>query len=314
MIRIENLNKSYGDQPILRDINIEFKPGEITVILGPSGCGKSTLLKLINRTIDPDQGQIFIKDKNVLDQSKTLLKRSIGYAIQGVGLFPHMTVKKNISTVPRLLKWPKEKINQRVDDLMDIIKLDRDFLKKYPIQLSGGEAQRVGVARALAGNPDILLMDEPFGALDPITRRNLQEALLDIQKQLKKTIVFVTHDVSEALLLADRLILMKDNQIVKMDTPYRIVKESKELLKTFTGGSFAYELLEKHQIKDHIKDLKVSVKKPNELVQATMTLKDCLSELILNEGNKLGVVDQGTTYDMGFSDIMSLIKGINHEA
>lgn len=312
MIQIKKVSKSYETHQVLKDIDVTFEKGKITVILGPSGCGKSTLLKLINKSIPVDEGQILIDDTDIKTIEGTTLKRSIGYAIQGVGLFPHMTVKNNISTVPKLLKWDKKSIDNRVNELMTMINLPESFLSKYPIHLSGGEAQRVGVARALAGDPDILLMDEPFGALDPITRNKLQKSLLTIQNQLKKTIVFVTHDVSEALLMADHLVLMKDLKIIKKDTPFNIVRDSKELLKSFTGGSFAFELLEKYNLYDIVDHLK-KVDTIDNCIRSNITLKEALSEMMLSESNKIYFEKEGVNYQIDFTSLLSLVRGLNHD-
>lgn len=313
MIQIKKVSKSYETHQVLKDIDVTFEKGKITVILGPSGCGKSTLLKLINKSIPVDEGQILIDDTDIKTIESTTLKRSIGYAIQGVGLFPHMTVKNNISTVPKLLKWDKKRIDNKVNELMTMINLPESFLSKYPIHLSGGEAQRVGVARALAGDPDILLMDEPFGALDPITRNKLQKSLLTIQNQLKKTIIFVTHDVSEALLMADHLVLMKDQKIIKKDTPFNIVRDSKELLKSFTGGSFAFELLEKYNLYDLTDRLEKVDPIDNNSIKSNITLKEALSEMMLSESNKIYFEKEGVNYQIDFTSLLSLVRGLNHD-
>lgn len=312
MIRFKNITMSYGDHQVLEDVNFTFKKGEITVILGPSGCGKSTLLKLINKSLSPDSGSIYIHEKNIETIESTKLKRSIGYAIQGVGLFPHMNVKANIETVPKLLKWPKDQIEERVVELMDMIGLSQNFKKKYPIQLSGGEAQRVGVARALAGNPDILLMDEPFGALDPITRAMLQKSLLKIQKKLKKTIIFVTHDVSEALIMSDNLVLMSDQKIIASGKPYDIVSQSKDLLKSFAGGSFALDMLERHLLLDVLNVLPKTVEKPASDINAHISLKEALAEMMMRERDYLVIEHDHTFYHLAFTSLLEIIKGLNH--
>ncbi len=184
MIALKNIHKSYGQQKVLDNISTTFEQGKLTMLLGPSGSGKSTMLKLINRLIEVDEGHISINDKHYNDYKPEELRRSIGYAIQGVGLFPHMTVRENIAVVPKLLRWSQEKIDERVDELMALMGIPEDFGSKRPRMLSGGEAQRIGVARALGADPpDILLMDEPFGALDPITRKRLQEEFVSLQKK-----------------------------------------------------------------------------------------------------------------------------------
>ncbi|MEA1961375.1 MAG: ABC transporter ATP-binding protein [Bacillota bacterium] len=205
-------------------LSVNLEQGAVNILLGTSGCGKTTCLKLINRLIEPSSGRITINGENVKEISPEVLRRKIGYVIQSIGLFPHMTVGENIGIVPELLHWPKDRILSRVHELLEMVALDpcvnRD---KYPRDLSGGEAQRVGVARALAGDPDVLLMDEPFAAVDPITRKHLQMHLLQLQKSLHKTIVFVTHSIDEAILLGDMILLMKEGHLVQMDTPEQLL-------------------------------------------------------------------------------------------
>jgi len=229
MIRLEHVDKLYGDKKVLDDVSITFEKGKITMLLGPSGCGKSTLLKLMNKLIQPEEGSIFIDEKNVLEMETSSLRRNMGYAIQSVGLFPHMCVSDNMAIVPKLLKWSKTDIQRRIDELLDLVGLPKDYKNKFPNQLSGGEAQRVGVARALAANPDILLMDEPFGALDPINRQRLQQEFVNIQKKLNKTVVFVTHDVHEAISMGDKSVLMQQGKIL-IDGA-----STSDVLRLFTG-------------------------------------------------------------------------------
>lgn len=223
MIEFKNITKKYNGETAVDGLNLRVEKGEMCVLIGPSGCGKSTSLKMINRMIEPTSGHIEINGKNVKNRKPELLRREIGYVIQSVGLFPHMTVRDNIAVVPRLLKWDEERIGRQVDSLLELVDLDEGYDNKYPHQLSGGEAQRVGVARALAADPEILLMDEPFGALDPVTRESLQTGLLRIQRKLKKTIVFVTHDIDEAVRLAAKIAIMRDGRIVQYDTPQNIL-------------------------------------------------------------------------------------------
>jgi osmoprotectant transport system ATP-binding protein len=199
------------------------------VLLGPSGCGKTTLLKMINRLYEPTSGRILVGDADARSLPVTDLRRRIGYAIQQTGLFPHMRIEQNIAVVPRLLGWTKPRIDARIDELLDLVNLPRSYRKRYPRQLSGGEQQRVGLARALAADPAIMLMDEPFGAIDAITRSHLQDELLNIQRKLRKTIMFVTHDVEEALRLADKIIVMRAGTIVQYDTPLNIVMQPRDM-------------------------------------------------------------------------------------
>src|SRR6056297_3759642 len=192
-----------------------MEAGKITMLIGPSGCGKTTTLKMINRLIDSTEGDILIDDQSIYDLDAVALRRSIGYVIQETGLFPHMNVFDNIAVVPRLLRWNEEKIKNRVEELLDLVTLNSSYTMKYPLQLSGGESQRVGLARALAADPEILLMDEPFGAIDPINRAKLHESFISSQEKLGKTIVFVTHDINEAIKLGDKIAIIRDGKLVQ---------------------------------------------------------------------------------------------------
>ncbi|NDA12264.1 MAG: ATP-binding cassette domain-containing protein, partial [Actinobacteria bacterium] len=213
LIQLEHVTKAYPgvDEPAVKDLNLNVNPGEILVLVGPSGCGKSTTLRLINRMIEPTSGRIIYEGEDVTKGDPNELRRRMGYVIQQIGLFPHRTIAENIATVPRLLKWPKDKVKARVDELLEVVSMDPSIYRdRYPSELSGGQAQRVGVARALGADPDVLLMDEPFGAIDPITRDRLQNEFLRLQEELKKTIVFVTHDIDEAVKMGDRIAILRD--------------------------------------------------------------------------------------------------------
>jgi osmoprotectant transport system ATP-binding protein len=225
-----------GERPAVNRVTCQVNSGEIVVILGPSGCGKTTLLKMVNRLYEPTSGHIFLDGVNIRQLQATKLRQQIGYVIQQSGLFPHMTVADNIAVVPKLLGWPKPQIQARIDELLALVKLPPgEFRPRYPAQLSGGQQQRVGIARALAGNPGIMLMDEPFGAIDAITRTALQDEILRLQRQLKKTILFVSHDVEEALRLADRILIMRRGEVVQFDTPFNLL--------TQPADQFVYTLL-----------------------------------------------------------------------
>jgi|SRR5690625_869337 len=226
MIEFKNIVKRYSnDTTILKDLNLKCETGEITVLIGPSGCGKTTTMKLINRLISPTEGSIFIDGENIANKNPVDLRREIGYVIQNIGLFPHMTIAQNVAVVPKLLKWDKEKIDKRIDELLDMVGLEPNIYRdRYPNELSGGQQQRIGVIRALAAEPSIILMDEPFSALDPISREQLQDELNHLQRDIKKTIVFVTHDMDEALKIADRIVLMKDGEIIQADEPEKILR------------------------------------------------------------------------------------------
>nr|WP_256677950.1 ABC transporter ATP-binding protein [Pseudomonas sp. SJZ079] len=224
MIELDNVSRLFEGVAAVDGISLRIDSGEICVIVGTSGCGKSTTLRLLNRLIDCSSGDIRIDGQAIAQLDAQLLRRRMGYVIQNTGLFPHWTVARNISVVPRLLHWPTARIETRVHELLELLGLPyADFAHKFPSQLSGGQAQRVGVARALAGDPEILLMDEPFGALDPITRDSLQNELLRIQSRIHKTIVFVTHDIDEALKLATRIVVMDQGRIVQHDTPVNLL-------------------------------------------------------------------------------------------
>lgn len=225
-IRFVNVTRQFRGmaRPAVSNCSYEVETGSFVVLLGPSGCGKTTLLKMVNRLYDPTSGQIYLDDTDIQQIKVTTLRQQIGYVIQQIGLFPHMTVAQNIAVVPQLLGWPRETIAPRVDELLTLIDLPPDeYRDRYPAQLSGGQQQRVGLARALAGDPKVLLMDEPFGAIDAITRATLQDEMVRLQRRLKKTILFVTHDVEEALRLADKIVVMERGAIAQYDTPFHIL-------------------------------------------------------------------------------------------
>ena len=229
MIEFINVGMTYPNGNVgLKNINLTIKESEITVFIGPSGSGKTTLLKMINRLEDNTTGEVKINGKNVKDYNIHKMRWDIGYALQQVALFPHMTVEENIAIVPELKKWKKEKIDTRINELLNMVGLEpKKYRKRNPSELSGGEAQRVGIARALAADPKIILMDEPFSALDPITRANLQEDVKKLQKQIHKTIVFVTHDIEEAFLLGDKICIIQDGELIQSGTKHEIISNPK---------------------------------------------------------------------------------------
>ncbi|HHV72734.1 MAG TPA: betaine/proline/choline family ABC transporter ATP-binding protein [Clostridia bacterium] len=238
MIRFENVTKQYDLNSIAVDnLNLHIRKGEILILIGPSGCGKTTTMKMINRLIEPTSGKIYIQGEDAGKLDPVELRRNIGYVIQQIGLFPQMTIGENIALVPKLKKWPEQKRRERVEELLHLVGLPPEkFRDKYPFELSGGQQQRVGVARALAADPPIILMDEPFGALDPITREQLQDELLQLQLELQKTIVFVTHDIDEALKLGTRIALMREGKIVQLDTPDRLLRTPEnDFVRDFIG-------------------------------------------------------------------------------
>lgn len=250
MIEFKEVTKKYDDGfEALKGISFEINAGELFSLIGPSGCGKTTTMKMINRLIEPTSGQIFIEGEDIKKKNPVLLRRNIGYVIQQIGLMPHLTIAENIALVPKLKKWPKSKYLKRVDELLDLVGMDPSVFKnRYPSELSGGQQQRIGVIRALAGDPPIILMDEPFSALDPISREQLQDELLKLQEEIKKTIVFVTHDMDEALKLSSRICIMREGSIVQIDTPDRILRYPKDqFVRDFIG-----EKRLNHQLKEPI--------------------------------------------------------------
>ncbi len=295
MIKIKNVVKKYGDFTAVDNLSLTVNKAEFLVILGPSGCGKSTLLRLINKMTKRTSGEIEVEGENIDDLKGEELRKTIGYVIQSIGLFPHMNVKRNIATVPQLLKWDEKKIDKRVDEMLVLAGLEPDLYKlKKPSQLSGGEAQRVGVARALASDPDILLMDEPFGAVDPINRLRLQKEFRQVQRRLKKTVVFVTHDTDEALLLADRICIMNQGKIVQMDTPERIVLYPKDdFVKSLFKGEGILTILSR---KDAI-DYAEAIPSEGEGLKKDATLRDALTLMLTTGKNRLAVGDGSISWE-----------------
>jgi osmoprotectant transport system ATP-binding protein len=279
-ILLDGVTKRYDAQSeaAVDDITMEIPAGEIVMLVGPSGCGKTTTMKMINRLIEPTSGRILIGDDDVTKRDPDQLRRHIGYVIQGAGLFPHLTVGDNIAIVPRLLKWDKKRTASRIDELLDLVSLDpAQYRDRYPRELSGGQQQRIGVARALAADPPVLLMDEPFGAVDPITRQRLQDELLRLQEELRKTIVFVTHDFDEAVKLGDRIaILQTGSKIVQYDSPDRILAEpADDFVRGFVGAGAALKQLTLTRVRDvdlHEAAVARVGGDPAEAVQAARTL------------------------------------------
>jgi osmoprotectant transport system ATP-binding protein len=226
MITLDQVSKSYdGVSRIINNLSFEVLEGEILMLLGSSGCGKSTILKMINRLIDPTEGRIYLDGKDIQQQDPIELRRSIGYVFQGIGLFPHLSIRENISMVPRLIGWPEDQINNRYRELLELVQLSPEIhADRFPDELSGGQQQRVAVARALAADPAYLLMDEPFGALDAITRDSLQQEFLELKQRLNKTIIFVTHDIVEAVTLGDRIAILHEGQLEQIGTSEEILE------------------------------------------------------------------------------------------
>jgi osmoprotectant transport system ATP-binding protein len=301
VIRLERVSKKYGDTLAVDDLSIEIEAGEVCVLIGPSGCGKTTTLRMINRLMEPTSGTIFIDGQDASKLKPERLRQSIGYAIQSVGLFPHMTVAANIAVVPELVHWERSRISRRVDELLALVGLgSSDYAKKYPSQLSGGEAQRVGVARALAADPPILLMDEPFGAVDPLTREKLQAQFARIQQELKKTVILVTHDLDEAIRLADRIAIMEAGRLQQYDTPEAILsKPASKFVHDFVGADRALKRLSRIGVESCIR--------PSPSVTIGASIQDAESAIgsgpsawvVDGEGRLFGWVNRATLADAG---------------
>lgn len=287
MIRFDNVSKDYNGTEAVANLSIMIPSGELTVLIGPSGCGKTTTLKMINRLIEPSSGVISLDGRDVATLDPQELRRGIGYVIQSVGLFPHLTVKQNIQVVPDLLRWPKRKSAARADELLALIGLEpAQYRDRYPRELSGGQQQRVGVARALAVDPPVLLMDEPFGAVDPLTRDRLQDEFLDLQQNLRKTVVMVTHDMNEAIRLADRICLLNEGRLEQFDTPEVLLSEpANPFVRRFVGSDRALKRLSRIPVGDVLETApQVELDAPASEVEAALQQH---SSLIVTDSGQL---------------------------
>ncbi|HLS60136.1 MAG TPA: betaine/proline/choline family ABC transporter ATP-binding protein [Virgibacillus sp.] len=297
MLRFEHVSKVYnGETKAVNDLSLRFKEGEFICFIGPSGCGKTTTMKMINRLIEPSSGNIYINGENISDKDPVKLRREIGYVIQQIGLFPHMTIQENIGIVLKLLKWPEEKRKARAKELISLVDMTPDYLDRYPHELSGGQQQRIGVLRALAADQSLILMDEPFGALDPITRESLQEEFKILQKKLGKTIVFVTHDMDEALKLADRIVILRDGELVQCDTPDEILRNpANDFVEEFVGKDRLVQAKPDIQTVEQIMNPNpITTTKDKTLVQAIQHMKQTKVDtlLVVNEEHVLeGFID-----------------------
>lgn len=278
MIRLDNLTKVFdtpkGAVVAADHINMEVPTGEICILLGPSGCGKTTTLKMINRIVRPTSGKVFIDDEDTSSLDTQTLRRNIGYVIQQIGLFPNMTIEENITIVPKLLGWDKAKYKERARELMRMIALEPDaFLKRYPSELSGGQQQRIGVARALAADPPVMLMDEPFGAIDPINRAVIQDEFLKMQQELKKTIMFVSHDIDEAIKMGDRIAIFRDGHLVQYATPDTLLAAPKDsFVESFLGEDRALKRLNLINVREVVSTNFETVSPRDSLESALQTL------------------------------------------
>jgi osmoprotectant transport system ATP-binding protein len=296
MIEFKQVSKTYpgSDNPVVNDLSFEVPEGEICVLVGPSGCGKTTSMRMVNRLIEISEGEILIDGEPNTAMSGTQLRRKIGYAIQQIGLFPHRTIADNIGTVPHLLGWNKGRIRDRVDELLELVGLSPgEYRDRYPAELSGGQQQRVGVARALAADPPIMLMDEPFGAVDPITRERLQDEFLRIQEDIKKTIVFVTHDIDEAIKLGNKIAILKQGGVLaQYDTPETILANpNSEFVASFVGTDRILKRLSLVRVGDMRLEPANGEAEDLPRIDGNLSVRDALSEII-GSGSTKGVVER----------------------
>lgn len=293
MIEFKNVSKKFNEVTILKNISFEVEEGKLVVLIGLSGCGKTTTLKMINRLVKPTTGTIMINGDDISKKDPIKLRRNIGYVIQQTGLFPHMTIRENVEIIPRVEKLDDATITKKTLELMEMVGLDETFLDRYPNELSGGQQQRVGVARAFALDPDIILMDEPFSALDPITRNSLQEELVNLQSKLKKTIVFVTHDMSEAIKIADKICIMDKGEIIQYDTPENILKNPvNEFVSEFVGKNRIWQSPEFIRAEDIMIDNVISC-------SPSLSLSKALDNMRSAKVNSILVIDENTKKMVG---------------
>ncbi|EME5211130.1 glycine betaine ABC transporter ATP binding protein YehX [Escherichia coli] len=290
MIEFSHVSKLFGAQKAVNDLNLNFQEGSFSVLIGTSGSGKSTTLKMINRLVERDSGVIRFAGEEIRSLPVLELRRRMGYAIQSIGLFPHWSVAQNIATVPQLQKWSRARIDDRIDELMALLGLESNLRERYPHQLSGGQQQRVGVARALAADPQVLLMDEPFGALDPVTRGALQQEMTRIHRLLGRTIVLVTHDIDEALRLAEHLVLMDHGEVVQQGNPLTMLtRPANDFVRQFFGRSeLGVRLLSLRSVADYVRR---EERAEGEALAEEMTLRDALSLFVARGCEVLPVVN-----------------------
>ncbi|GAU82321.1 ABC transporter ATP-binding protein [Bosea sp. BIWAKO-01] len=300
MIRLENVSKLFAGiaRPAVDSLDLSVPEGRTCVLIGPSGCGKTTTMRMVNRLIEPSSGRIIVEGEDVTQADPVLLRRRIGYVIQQVGLFPHMTIAENVATVPKLLGWPAEKIKSRSEEMLALVGLEpAQFLSRYPRHLSGGQRQRVGVARALAADPPVMLMDEPFGAVDPVVRGRLQEEFVAILRRLKKTVIFVTHDIDEAIRMGDIVAIMKDGRLVQYDTPDRLLAAPADaFVADFVGADAALRRLSLVSAADAVEEGAPQVSDLR--LPASANLRNVLSAL-LTEGRDGATIVDGDSRPLG---------------
>lgn len=291
-IKIDNVTKRYGSVTAVHNVSLDIQGGELLILLGPSGCGKTTLLRMINRLVEIDEGTILINEQDVRDFDPVLLRKNIGYVIQQIGLFPHMTVRENIGLVPKLEGWTEDKINSKVRDLLELVSLPPDqFINRRPKQLSGGQQQRIGLARAMVMDSPLLLMDEPFGALDPILRKQLQEEFISLKEKLQRTIIFVTHDIEEAFRLGDRIAILKDGQLIQMATKNELlVNPANDFISDIVESEKKFRHLDNLTIKDIMLQLEEKY-----IFQASQTAESAIKKMRETE-IEFGIVLEGQHY------------------
>ncbi len=274
VVSFEKVSKRYGGRYAVKRLDLRIIGGELLILIGPSGSGKTTALRMVNRLVEPDEGKITINGRDVLDFDPVILRRNIGYVIQQIGLFPHLSVSENVGLVPKLEGWSNDRIEKRVDELLKIVALSPEtFVDRYPSELSGGQQQRVGLARALAMNPSLFLMDEPFGALDPLLRKQLQDEFLRIKEDIARTIIFVTHDIEEALRLGDRIAVMRDGELLQIGVPEELITEP--------ADQFVAELVDAERKFKHLPKL---------------TVKDVMSPLSKEKMKDLGDLEERKSF------------------
>lgn len=321
MIRLENVTKTYGSLRVIDSLSMSIETGKLTVLIGPSGCGKTTLLEMMNGLIRPDAGEIWVGEENLKNTDVISLRKRIGYVIQEVGLFPHYTVFENIALVPRLLKWEESRIRDRVAELTELVNIPEDRLTKYPAQLSGGQQQRVGVARALAADPEYLLMDEPFSAIDPINRERLQEEFLSIQERLRKTVVFVTHDMNEAIKMGDKLAILQKGKLLQYASPLELLlRPANQFVEDFVGRHRHFKSLqfmrtgELFPSPQHDLCINQSDMNPSTIRRAMEHFGSDFIFVIDDEGKYLGYIHRNRGGDNHIPDIQTDIAPLKQEA
>ena len=314
--RFPSRERSQSAPAAVDDLSLAVPPGEICVLVGPSGCGKTTALKMVNRLVDPTAGEVLVNGRNVAEMDPVILRRGIGYVIQQIGLFPHQTVAENVATVPRLLKWPSHRIDQRVAELLRLVGLDPERMAgRYPAQLSGGERQRVGVARALAAEPPVLLMDEPFGAVDPVVRARLQDEFLRIQRHLGTTVLFVTHDIDEAIKVGDRLaVMMEGGRLAQFSPPAELLaRPASDYVARFVGADRALKRLALMRVRDLDLAPPSGLAGDAPLVRPDTSVREALA-VVLSAADERAIVGDGDAPPIGTLTLQAVARALRSPA